>query len=136
MKNLSKKNIIIKTLKATAGFPSPADNYIEERLDLNKYLIKNEEATFFMRVSGDSMMNVGIFDNDILVVDKAIKPTNQSVVVASLNGELVVKKIFRDRKSGLYFLKSENLNYPDIKVRKDYDLEIWGVATHVIHNLG
>ena len=136
MKNLSKKNIIIKTLKATAGFPSPSYNYIEEILDLNKYLIKNEEATFFMRVSGDSMMNVGIFDNDILVVDKAIKPTNQSVVVASLNGELVVKKIFRDRKSGLYFLKSENLNYPDIKVRKDYDLEIWGVATHVIHNLG
>ena len=89
-----------------------------------------------MRVSGDSMMNVGIFDYDILVVDKAIKPTNQSVVVASLNGEVVVKKIFRDRKSVLYFLKSENLNYPDIKVRKDYDLEIWGVATHVIHKLG
>ena len=75
MKNEAyKKKIVINTIKASAGFPSPAENYIEERLYLNKYLIKNIESTFFIRVSGDSMINVGIHNNDILVVDKAISP--------------------------------------------------------------
>ncbi len=136
MKKLFKKNMVVKTLKATAGFPSPAENYIEERLNLNKYLIKNEEATFFMRVSGDSMINIGIFNNDILVVDKGIKPVNSSIIVAALNGELVIKKFFKDYKSGFHFLKSENSNYPDIKLKSDFDLEVWGVATYVIHSLG
>ena len=127
-------NITIKTLKVTAGFPSPAENYIEERLNLNQYLIKNEEATFFMRVSGDSMRNIGIFNNDILVVDRGIKPINNSIVVASLNGELVIKRISKNN-SGLCFLKSENPNYPDIELKEGYELQVWGVATYVIHNL-
>jgi len=86
-KNL-KENILIDIIKASAGFPSPAENYIEERLDLNKYLIKNSESTFFIRASGDSMVNVGIHNNDILVVDKGIFPGNNSIVVASLDGDL------------------------------------------------
>ena len=114
MKNEAyKKKIVINTIKASAGFPSPAENYIEERLDLNKYLIKNIESTFFIRVSGDSMINVGIYNNDILVVDKAISPTNNSIVVVSLYGELLIKT-FSKKKSGDCYLESENLDYPKI----------------------
>ena len=135
MKKRFIKNKIINIIKASAGFPSPAENYIEEQLDLNKYLIKNLEATFFIRVSGNSMINAGIFDNDILIVDKSMDPVNQSIVIVSLNGELVIKRISKDLKSGIYCLKSENLDYPDIKLDQDYDMKIWGVATCVIHNL-
>ena len=84
-----KENILINTIKASAGFPSPAENYIEERLDLNKHLIKKSEYTFFIRVSGDSMIDIGINNNDILVVDKGIFPSNKSIVIASLDGELL-----------------------------------------------
>ena len=121
-------------VKATAGFPSPAENYVEEDLNLNKYLIKNTEATFFIRVSGNSMINIGIFDNDILIVDRAGNPKNHSVVVASLDGELVIKRLSKN-KSGRYILKSENPDYPDIKLQSDNDTVIWGVATYVIHKI-
>ena len=84
-------------LTVAAGFPSPAENYIEEKLKLDKHLIKNKESTFFVRVSGDSMINVGIFDNDILVVDRSLVPVRQSIVIASIDGELVVKKLAKDR---------------------------------------
>ena len=129
-----KKKIVINTIKASAGFPSPAENYIEERLDLNKYLIKNIESTFFIRVSGDSMINVGIYNNDILVVDKAISPANNSIVVVSLYGELLIKT-FSKKKSGDCYLESENSDYPKIKLNSDMDAKIWGVVTHTIHTL-
>ena len=119
---------------AAAGFPSPAENYIEENLDIGKYLVNNIESTFFVRVSGDSMINVGIYNNDIMVVDKSLTPKNQSIVVASLNGELVIKKFLKD-KQGKYYLKSENENYPKIILDSKMETTIWGVATHVIHNL-
>ncbi len=121
-------------IRASAGFPSPAENYIEERLDLNKYLIKNTESTFFIRVSGDSMINAGIRNNDILVVDKGIFPTNNSIVIASLHGELLIKKFLKN-KSGSCYLKSENTNYPQIRLSSDMDLKIWGVVTYAIHSL-
>jgi DNA polymerase V len=119
----------------SAGFPSPADNYIEEKLNLNKHLIKNKESTFFVRVSGDSMINVGIFDNDILVVDRSLTPTKQSIVIASIEGELVVKKLIKDNKSRDYYLKSENNDYPNIKLSSHSDTMIWGVVTYTIHKL-
>lgn len=119
----------------SAGFPSPADNYIEEKLNLNKHLIKNKESTFFVRVSGDSMINVGIFDNDILVVDRGLTPTKQSIVIASIEGELVVKKLIKDNKSRDYYLKSENNDYPNIKLSSHSDTMIWGVVTYTIHKL-
>ena len=81
---INNKNI----LTVAAGFPSPAENYIEEKLNLDKHLIKNKESTFFVRVSGDSMINVGIFDNDILVVDRSLIPVRQSIVIASIDGEI------------------------------------------------
>ncbi len=129
MKN---KKIII--VGAAAGFPSPAENYIEENLDIGKYLVNNIESTFFVRVSGDSMINVGIYNNDIMVVDKSLTPKNQSIVVASLNGELIIKKFLKD-KQGKCYLKSENENYPKIILDSKMETTIWGVATHVIHNL-
>ena len=107
---------------------------IEEYLDIGKYLVNNIESTFFVRISGDSMINVGIYNNDIMVVDKSLTPKNQSIVVASLNGELVVKKFLKD-KQGKCYLKSENENYPKIILDSKMETTIWGVATYVIHNL-
>ena len=132
---ISKKNkIFISAITVAAGFPSPAENYVEEYLDIGKYLVNNIESTFFVRVSGDSMINVGIYNNDIMVVDKSLTPKNQSIVVASLNGELVVKKFLKD-KQGKCYLKSENENYPKIILDSKVETTIWGVATYVIHNL-
>ena len=126
---------IIRTIKASAGVPSPAENYIDEQLDLNKYLIKNMESTFFIRVSGDSMIDVGIFNDDIIIVDKGLTPMNKSIVIVSLNEELVIKRLLKDRMSKNYYLKSENSKYPNIKFSADSDVKIWGVATYVIHSL-
>ena len=128
------KNRRIQLVSAAAGFPSPAENYIEEQLDLNRYLIKNKESSFFVRVSGDSMINVGIFDNDILIVDRSLTPTRQSIILASLDGELVIKKLIKDQSEN-YYLKSENTNYPNIKINFNTDTIIWGVVTYVIHSL-
>ncbi len=128
------KELIINTTTATAGFPSPAENYIEENLDLNKYLVKNFESTFFIRVLGDSMIDVGIYNNDIIVVDKSLSPINYSIVIASLNGELIIKKFLKD-KSGNCYLKSENKKYPIIELKSDIETIIWGVARYVIHSL-
>ena len=122
-------------LTVAAGFPSPAENYIEEKLNLDKHLIKNKESTFFVRVSGDSMINVGIFDNDILVVDRSLVPVRQSIVIASIDGELVVKKLVKDRIKKYFYLKSENKNYPNIRLNSNSDTIIWGIVTYTIHSL-
>ena len=106
-KNLVKNKV--KLISASAGFPSPAENYVEEKLNLNSYLIKNKESSFFVRVSGDSMINVGIFDNDILIVDRSLDPKRQSIVIVSIDGELVIKKLMKDQSKN-YYLKSENSN--------------------------
>ena len=131
-KNLVKNKV--KLINASAGFPSPAENYVEEKLNLNSYLIKNKESSFFVRVSGDSMINVGIFDNDILIVDRSLDPKRQSIVIVSIDGELVIKKLIKDQSKN-YYLKSENSNYPNIKLNSNRDTVIWGVVTYVIHSL-
>ena len=131
-KNLVKNKV--KLISASAGFPSPAENYVEEKLNLNSYLIKNKESSFFVRVSGDSMINVGIFDNDILIVDRSLDPKRQSIVIVSIDGELVIKKLVKDQSKN-YYLKSENSNYPNIKLNSNRDTIIWGVVTYVIHSL-
>ena len=131
-KNLVKNKV--KLISASAGFPSPAENYVEEKLNLNSYLIKNKESSFFVRVSGDSMINVGIFDNDILIVDRSLDPKRQSIVIVSIDGELVIKKLMKDESKN-YYLKSENSNYPNIKLNSNRDTVIWGVVTYVIHSL-
>jgi len=116
-----------------AGFPSPAEDYIEGTLDLNKHLIKHPASTFFVRVSGDSMIKAGIFPDDILIVDRSLEPVDKKIVIAVLDGELTVKRLrYRDK---LIFLEPENPEYQPIKITEDDSLEIWGVVTNVIHKV-
>lgn len=126
-------NIPLYQCSISAGFPSPANDYIEKTLDLNELLIKHPAATFFVRVRGDSMMGAGIYDNDILVVDRSLNPRCGSIVVAVLNGELTVKRL--DNKNGVTFLMSENPNYPALKITEEMDFRIWGVITTALHNV-
>lgn len=114
-----------------AGFPSPADDYIEMYLDLNTHLIKHPAATFFVRASGDSMINAGISSGDILVVDRSLEAVHGKIVIAAVNGELTVKRL--SRMEGKVRLLPENSNYPPIEINGDEELVIWGVVTHVIH---
>ena len=119
--------------KAGAGFPSPATDYIEEDIDLNIHLIKNTPATFIIRVQGKSMSNVGIYDGDLLIVDKSIKPKNFSTVIANVHDELVVKSFVKEKS--LQFLSSGSQNFEDrIIINEDSNVFIWGVVTYVIHS--
>ena len=116
-----------------AGFPSPADDYIEKKLDLNEYLVKNPPATFFLRVSGDSMKDACIQNEDLLIVDCSKEPVAENIVVAALDGELTLKRARKIR--GKLFLFAENINYEPIPINDGSDLIIWGVVTHVIHHI-
>lgn len=120
--------------RIAAGFPSPADDYVEERIDLNRHLIRHKEATFFLRVQGDSMINAGIHDGDMLIVDRAIEPVSGKIVIAALDGELTVKRL--SARGGKVRLLPENPDYPVIEIGADQDLVIWGVVIHVIHAVG
>jgi DNA polymerase V len=114
-----------------AGFPSPAEDSIDKKLDLNEFLIKHPAATFFVKVEGDSMIDAGIHSGDILIVDRALEARNDKIVIAVLNGELTVKRV-RKRKDSL-FLIAENPDFPAIEITPEMDFEIWGVVTNVIH---
>ena len=117
----------------SAGFPSPADDYLDRKLDLNEHLVKNPAATFFVRVAGDSMIGAGINDNDILVVDRSLEPNSNSIVIAVVNGELTVKRLIK--KQGTWRLVAENPQYPDLEINGETPLEVWGVVTFAIHSL-
>jgi len=120
--------------KAGAGFPSPATDYIEEDVDLNIHLIKNVPATFIIRVQGKSMMDVGIYDGDLLVVDKSLKPKNFSTVIANVHDELVVKNFVKEKDE--QFLTSGSKKIEDkITINNDSEIFIWGVVTYVIHSV-
>jgi DNA polymerase V len=114
-----------------AGFPSPADDFVEKNLDLNEFLIKNPPATFFVKVEGDSMINAQISSGDILIVDRSIDASNKKIIIASLMGEFLVKRIKIIGKE--IFLESENTKYKSIKITDDMDFEIFGVVTYIIH---
>lgn len=117
--------------KVAAGFPSPADDYVEKSLDLNELLIQKPAATFFVRAEGESMLGAGIHPNDILVVDRSIEPVPGKIVICALNGELTVKRLERDGEH--WKLKAENPAYPDIAIHDELEMVIWGVVTNVIH---
>ena len=120
--------------KAGAGFPSPATDYIEEDIDLNVHLIKNVPATFIIRVQGKSMTDVGIYDGDLLVVDKSLKPKNFSTVIANVHDELVVKSFVKEK--GEQFLTSGSKRTEDkIIINSESDVFVWGVVTYVIHSV-
>ena len=113
-----------------AGFPSPAADFIDLTIDLNKELIKNPPSTFLARIDGDSMQDVSICNGDIVVIDKSLKPTEGRIVVAFLNGAFTVKRI-RFEQTGCW-LCAENPKYPAIRVTDQSDFQIWGVVVHVI----
>ena len=114
-----------------AGFPSPADDYIDQRLDLNELLIAHPAATFFVRAAGDSMTGAGIHDGDLLIVDRSLDPKDKNVVIAVINGELTVKRIRIRRKK--ISLEAENEKYAARQISDESDFQVWGVVTNVIH---
>ncbi len=117
----------------SAGFPSPADDFKEIRISLDRELINNEESTFYARVSGDSMENAGLSDGDLLVIDRSINAENNKVAICLLDGEFTVKRIIK-KKDKLY-LKPENKKYKKIEINNENELIIWGVVTYVIKKL-
>ena len=119
--------------KVAAGFPSPADDYVEKNLDLNELLVQKPAATFFVRAQGESMLGAGIHPNDILVVDRSLEALPGKVVICAINGELTVKRL--ERVNDQWQLKAENSAYADIVIHDDLELVIWGVVTNVIHAL-
>ena len=117
--------------RVAAGFPSPADDYLEDKIDLNRYLVKHPASTFLVRASGESMINIGIFPNDILIVDKSLKAEDGKVVIAAIDGELTVKT-YR-KKGNRITLEAENDSYKSIEYNEEGESYIWGVVTNVIH---
>jgi DNA polymerase V len=119
--------------RVPAGFPSPADDYVERSLDLSEALVEDEEATFYVRVAGDSMIGAGIHDGDILVVDRSVEPREGDVVIAALGGELTVKRY--EVRGGRPCLVPEAEGHDPIPVREGQELIVWGVARHVVHEI-
>ena len=121
-------------VKISAGFPSPAADYEDRRLDINEYLVRNPVSTFFFAVEGDSMEGVEIFDGDILVVDKSVRPRHGHIVVAFLDGQRLVKRLFR--RAGRVALVAENPNYPTLDIHEGQELEVWGVVVGKFKRFG
>lgn len=119
--------------KVSAGFPSPAADYVDKTLDLNDLLVQKPAATFFVRAQGESMLGAGIHPNDILVVDRSLKPVYGKIVICALNGELTVKRLVFENQQ--WKLRAENPAYPDFMLTDELELVVWGVVTNVIHAL-
>ncbi|SKA72249.1 LexA family protein [Desulfobaculum bizertense] len=119
--------------RISAGFPSPADDYIETALDLNEYLVANPAATFMVRVSGDSMLGAGICDGDVLIVDRSCEAVHGRIVVAVLDGELTVKRLLH--KDGAFVLQPENSAYSEIRVAEEQEFCVWGVVRGVVRRM-
>ncbi len=117
----------------SAGFPSPADDFKEPRISLDRELIDNEDATFFARVRGNSMVNAGLSDGDLLIIDKSKEPLDDKIAVCFIDGEFTVKRLKIDKDC--IYLVPENESYQPIKVTKENDLIIWGIVTYVIKKL-
>ena len=116
----------------SAGFPSPADDYTEENIDLNEYLISNPFSTFFLRVKGESMINEGIKDKDLIIVDKSLIAKPGDIVIAMIDGEFTVKRL--SIKNDELYLKAENHDYPDFSFKNHIDVQIWGLVIYSIHS--
>ena len=116
----------------SAGFPSPADDYTEENIDLNEHLISNPFSTFFLRVKGESMIDAGIKDNDLIIVDKSLAAKPEDIVIAMIDGEFTIKRL--SIKNDELYLKAENNNYPDFRFKNHIDVQIWGVVIYSIHS--
>tara|TARA_B100001989_G_C24380085_1_gene383840 strand:+ start:321 stop:770 length:450 start_codon:yes stop_codon:yes gene_type:complete len=116
-----------------AGFPSPAEDFMDLDLNLQEYLVQNPSATFCVRVTGDSMQNAGIYSGDVMVVDRALEPQNNAIVLAILDGEFTVKRI--QKKGQELYLKPENSKFKPIQITEEMNFQVWGVVTHIIHKI-
>ncbi|MBP5563362.1 MAG: translesion error-prone DNA polymerase V autoproteolytic subunit [Bacteroidales bacterium] len=116
-----------------AGFPSPAEDYTEPVLDLNRYVIKNPASTFYARISGDSMVGVGIQDGDIVVIDKSLEPANDQIAVCFIDGEFTLKRIHTE--NGRLFLMPHNPNFPSIEITEENNFQVWGIVTYIIKKM-
>ena len=119
--------------KVPAGFPSPAEDFLEKTLDLNEYLIHNKAATFLIRVEGDSMIDAGIFSGDLLVIDRSIEAEDRKLVLGVLNGEFTIKRILI--KGRQMFLQAENPDFQAIEITEEMDFRVFGVVTFAIHKV-
>lgn len=117
--------------RVAAGFPSPADDYMDRPLDIGEYLVRHPEATFFMRAQGESMIGAGIHDGDLLVVDRAVEPAHNRVAIVEVDGELTVKRLWL--RGGRVVLAPENPEYSPLDVTGREDVRVWGVVTYVVH---
>lgn len=129
---ISRQLLPLYSHKVNAGFPSPADDYIENSIDLTSFLVSNPASTFLLRVQGDSMIGAGIYPSDIIIVDKSRTPRNRDAIVAVLNGEFTIKRLIKEKNR--YFLQAENPDYKRIPLHKGSEFQIWGVITYVLHN--
>lgn len=129
-----KETLPIILQKVSAGFPSPATDYIEEQIDLNKELIKKPSSTFLIRVQGNSMIDHKITEGDVLIVDRSLKLKTNSIAVLNFEGELVVKKIVK-KKEKYFLLSKKNNSTKEIEINTNLNTELWGVVTYVIHKL-
>ena len=116
-----------------AGFPSPAEDFMDLDLNLQEYLVQHPSATFCVRVTGDSMENAGICSGDVMVVDRALEPQNNTIVLAILDGEFTVKRI--QKKGQELYLKPENSKFKPIQITEEMNFQVWGVVTHIIHKI-
>jgi len=121
--------ILLATVQA--GFPSSAEEGLDKTLDLNELLITHPAATFFVRVSGDSMQNAGIASGDVLIVDRSLEASDNAIVIAVINTEFTVKRLLR--REGRIYLSPENPAYPIVEITAESDFQVWGVVTYVIH---
>lgn len=129
----SETTIPLVSHRVSAGFPSPALDFMETSIDLNKVLVENKIATFYVQVEGNSMIDAGIQDKDILVVDRSIEPRNNKIAICLVDGEFTVKRIKLD--ADCLWLMPENPNYKPIKVTEENQLIIWGIVTYVIKKI-
>ena len=129
----SKQDLPLYLSRIKAGFPSPADDYLDKKLDLNEHLIKHPASTFIVKVKGDSMVGAGIVSGDMLIVDRSVKAKDKKIVVAILNGDFTVKRFHE--KGNKQFLISENPDYKPIEITEGMDFEVWGVVIHVIRSV-
>ena len=116
-----------------AGFPSPAENFMDLDLSLQDYLVQNPSATFCVRVTGDSMKNAGISSGDVMIIDRSLEPKNNTIVLAVLDGEFTVKRI--QKKGDDLFLNPENKDFKAIQITEEMNFQVWGIVTHIIHKV-
>lgn len=125
--------VLVAATGVSAGYPSPAQDYAAESLDLNSHLIRDRVSSFILRVAGNSMIRAGIFDGDEIIVDRGLNPHDGDIVIAVVDGEFTIKRFIDAGDHG--YLHPENPEYPDIPLGPDSDFFIWGVVTHCLHKL-